>query len=255
MFRTMQTSSAACALCAVGVLAGAVAWLWRPWASDLLCLQVCAHEKPGPLAPLSHSREVQSLHHSLGPSCSPCVWHPLQPEHDAPGAGMARLDLAPWPLTLWPNCRHSPPPQPHRAPQRSLLGPQLHHRGSSSLGAPGPHVSRAAAASCGQERGPRGVHSLQPVLTALPLLTRRGCGRAAIGASRESCCTCGQRQSRPALTGLGQAGRGPALPGGCRGDAAGGRSSTVPAPALELLQGAATPHCPAMGRRVSKAPA
>lgn len=259
MFRTMQTSSAACALCAVGALAGAVAWLWRPWASgaprSALSASVCTRKAWGPCTPFP--QQGGSV-----PSAQPGAQ--LQPLCLAPPAARARCS---WcrngqagPGTVATHAvaklqTQPPSPASPSPPQRSLLGPQLSHRGSSSLGAPGPHVSRAAAASCGQERGPRGVHSLQPVLTALPLLTRRGCGRAAIGASRESCCTCGQRQSRPALTGLGQAGRGPALPGGCRRDAAGGRSSTVPAPASELLQGAATPHCPAIGRRVSKAPA
>lgn len=153
MFRTMQTSSAACALYAVGAPAEAVAlWAsgaprsalqlqemgWSPgcgpspkarhcpslamasswcWAGDVVgtgsecpspergeaaayenvqrgpliqklaaCVCVCVCKAWGPYTPFPQH---------AGSASSPQPGARLQPEHDVPGAGMARLDLPP----------------------------------------------------------------------------------------------------------------------------------------------------------------
>lgn len=191
MFRTMQTSSAACALYAAGAPAGAVAWPWRPWASgapksalqvrevgwspacrppprarDCPCLAVgssqcwpgwggsgrgcpspellmgtCtegsqfrglhggvrACEKPGDLAPVSHSTRLSPLTTAWGPAAAPVCSTTLVQEW--PGwtwtGAVAKLQTQLTPASP------SPPRAP--GPTKEPVGAALHRRGSSSL--------------------------------------------------------------------------------------------------------------------------
>lgn len=97
MFRTMQTSSAACALCAVGALAGAVAWLWRPWASgaprSALSASVCTRKAWGPCTPFPQQGGSVPLAQPGAQLQPPCLAPPCSPS--------TMLLVQEWPGWTW----------------------------------------------------------------------------------------------------------------------------------------------------------
>lgn len=148
-------------------------------------------QKPGELAPISHSARLEPLHCSLGShrahTLQPVSSTTLQREHNAHGAAlgvrMARLDVGPAHAMAKPQAEPTPAPL-SPSPPGGFVRAALTHRSSSSLQSPSASLlpSMAVVASCGQERVPHGVQAMASTSwPALPFFMKPGWGRVPAG--------------------------------------------------------------------------
>lgn len=208
MFRTMQTSSAACALYALGALAGAAAWPWTLWASgaprsalqglgwspacrpsprarDCPSLAVgsswcwtgdaVCEKGLGTLHPFPTACRLSPFTTAWGPAAAPVSSTTLQPEPDAPAAGMARLGLGPTRAVAKLQTQPHRAPTGSRSPQGSLLGLRSIAEAAPLRGVPRPRCvwGRSGFLWSGAS-SPR--HARAAALTLLFLFSRGGAG-------------------------------------------------------------------------------